>query len=844
MKWFRSTDDNRDKDSEAALREVQSKFSHFLRLLDCDKKIHTIIADLEHKSRGECDFDSAYLRTSLEQLRLRVGHMIEAMIAIGGAPYTPLRKRYGKIRGGMELLLPRRHKMVEEPLVVTFNSLGRHGSKSVGSKCLVLGQIRVRLDLPVPNGFAITGWAYHQFLTHNQLQDRINQRIAKINIEKLDQLEQASSEIQAMISQAEVPADLVQAITSAADRLLNKTSVSAFSVRSSAIGEDAHYSFAGQYETYLNVKPNDLVERYRDVIASKYTPQAMYYYLSLPQAEPELPMSVGCVEMIDAKASGVVYTRDPVRPHDEVLLINTVFGLGQLVVDGTLTPDSFRVSRQTGELESSEIAHKPVLLAVDESGGTVIREVAQELRDAPSVSDDDIERLIEYALRVERLYHCPQDIEWAMNQEGEIFILQSRPLKVIDVRGPVNSEVENMRPVLRGGSTVCPGAGGGPVYHVSSAADLPGVPAGAVLVAAHSFPGIVTVMQKVSAIITETGGVASHMATIAREYQVPTLAGVPRALETLEPGREVTVDASDGKVFHGLHEQLLAIRRPERWSVDSLAAACTLGGLLEKISPLNLVHPSDPNFAIGHCETIHDLVRFCHQRAMEEMFYGGLSVPEKERVSIRMLTEIPVNVNVIFIDQAMSDYAGKGGIDENDIDSEPMRHFWSGVRHEGWPAPPKSQSLHRFKIIGRAMGGNHEDRYSESSFAILSKEYMIFGIRMGYHFMTVEGMCTSESHKNYVRMQYKEGGSTTERRERRIKLIKAVLSKIGFEHEGRGDFLDTRLSYSPSVRICDALFKLGQLTVLTKQLDMALTNDSVAEWYTRQISGKLGLNPD
>ena len=118
---------------------------------------------------------------------------------------------------------------------------------------------------------------------------------------------------------------------------------------------------------------------------------------------------------------------------------------------------------------------------------------------------------------------------------------------------------------------------------------------------------------------------------------------------------------------------------------------------------------------------------------------------------------------------------------------------------------------------------------------------MIFGIRMGYHFMTVEGMCTSEPQKNYVRMQYKEGGSTTERRERRIKLIKKVLSRVGFEHEGRGDFLDTRLVYHPSTRICQALFKLGQLTVLTKQLDMALTTDSVAEWYTRQIMQKLDI---
>ena len=130
----------------------------------------------------------------------------------------------------------------------------------------------------------------------------------------------------------------------------------------------------------------------------------------------------------------------------------------------------------------------------------------------------------------------------------------------------------------------------------------------------------------------------------------------------------------------------------------------------------------------------------------------------------------------------------------------------------------------------------------ESSFALLSREYMIVGLRMGYHFTTVEGMCTADPQKNYIRMQYKEGGATHERRERRIKLITDVLTRLGFDHQTKGDFLDTRLIGHPTKQVCEGLFKLGQLTMLTKQLDMALTNDQVAAWHTRQIMEKLDLD--
>ncbi|MCD6249592.1 MAG: hypothetical protein J7J98_04585 [candidate division Zixibacteria bacterium] len=842
MKWFRNLMGEGSEETQRILGVIQGKFSNFLKLLDHDNRIHAIIGEMEEKARAESDFDMVWVRAKVGELRHEIARLTDATIRLGGESYEPLTKKLREIFGEIDLLLPRRRVRKNEPLTITLDRLGRDGSSLVGSKCVQLGQIRVRLGLPVPDGFAVSGSGYHQFLEANHLRDRIHQRIETVDITRYDDLVKASQEIRAVIAQAKMPAELDSAIREAAANLARRSDTRVFSVRSSAIGEDAYFSFAGQYATYLNVRLEDIVDRYRDVIASKFSPQALYYYLSLPQMESELPMSVGCVTMINARSSGVIYTRCPVKPHDEMMIINSIFGLGELVVDGTLTPDSFRVSRRSGHIIDTVIAHKPVRLENDSNGGTMRVEIEESQRDQPSIDKATIDKLVDYALKIERLYHCPQDIEWAMDESGEIYILQARSLKVIEPVPSVGLHLKDLIPLLRGGVTVCSGAGAGPVYHARSVSDLPDVPEGAVLVAPHTFPGLVTVMQKVSAIVTETGGVANHMATIAREYGVPTLSSVPRALASLSVGQEVTVDATKAMIYDGIQQQLIDARRPDAGTSDSLVAVCTLRGLLKKISPLNLVHPNGVNFEIDSCRTLHDLTRFCHQRAMEEMFYGGLSVPEKERVSVRLQSEIPLNVHIIYVDQEITDTLRKTGVDENNIDSEPMRHFWQGVRHEGWPTARLPKSLERFSVFGSPLYRDEDEGYSESSFAILSQEYMIVGLRMGYHFTTVEGMCTSYPQKNYIRMQYKEGGATPERRERRIKLIKNVLSRLGFEHQAKGDFLDTHLMYSDKRQICEGLSKLGRLIMLTKQLDMALTTDKVTDWYTRDIRSKLGID--
>jgi pyruvate,water dikinase len=764
------------------------------------------------------------------------------MIALGGTQYEGLRERYAAIHAEIGELSSEKHPIRRDNYTIPFEALSRELAYSVGSKNAQLGELKSRLGLPVPDGFAISAWAYKRFVSANDLQARITEYIKSVDIKSYEDLARVSGAIQAMVAGGLVPADLAEAIQTGAAELTARSGSATFSVRSSAIGEDTLFSFAGQYRSFLNVRPDELIERYRAVLASKFTPQAIYYFLSHDLAESELAMSASCVAMIDAVASGVVYTRNPVRPEEDCVLVSSIYGLGKYLVDGRLTPDLFCVARADGNIKSAQPVRKPVRLVVRSGGGTVEEPVPEPEQALPSISERHLRMLAAYAIRIEDHYSGPQDIEWALDRNDRLFLLQTRPLRVVRAEAPARlPDFSNFEVLRSGGTTVCPGAGCGPVFHASTTQDLPRVPTGAVLIARNPFPGLVTAMGKIRALITEVGGLASHMATLAREYRIPTLVGVERAAE-LPAGLPVTADATGAVVYLGTHPELCAARRSVQEHADDSAIVNLLKRILSRVSPLNLLHPSDAEFAVQNCRTFHDITRFAHQKAMDEMFSSAKRLDHKERIGLRLKTEIPLEVYIIYIDQDLPASEGRRQVDEKEIESLPMRAFWAGIRKEGWVAEaPAINGKGRISVLAISPSEPDRGEFSECSFAILGKEYVVISVGLGYHFTTVEAMCTSEPSKNYIRIQYKGGGASLDRRIRRVRLITDLLSKLGFEHSGQSDFLDSSVAYLDSTNILRTLEILGRITMVTKQLDMALSNDVIAQWYTGDFLRKLQL---
>ncbi|MBD3403533.1 hypothetical protein GF420_11605, partial [candidate division GN15 bacterium] len=414
-----------------ALEAVRSKFAAFLALLERHHQAMEIISDMEEKSQGEYLFDLNYIRTSLAQVRTCVGRLVEIMIELGGSEYETLRDRFNEIGARIDDSLPWCRVVSTDRYTVPLAEVGREQACSVGSKSAQMGEMKSRLGLPVPDGFAITAWSCRHFRRENQLNDRIGKRLAAVNFQEYDDLVRVSAEIQAMINESPMPPDLAQAITTSFEELRERHPDSRFALRSSALGEDTWFSFAGQYATFLNVEPDRVLDCYREILASKFTPKAIYYLLSHSLVEDDLSMGVGLVEMVDAVAAGVMYTRDPVDPESSDLLVHSVYGLGKALVDGLLDPDVFRVDRKSFELTGSVIAAKTMRLVMAPEGGTVEEPVPKAEQKKPSLTPEQLRELADYGARIEQHYNQPQDIEWALDRRGRIFLLQARPLKLV-----------------------------------------------------------------------------------------------------------------------------------------------------------------------------------------------------------------------------------------------------------------------------------------------------------------------------------------------------------------------------------------------------------------------------
>lgn len=838
MQWLSKIFGQRKIQNQEILKVVRAKFNIFRNLIEHHNSTLKRISGLEERYHDGKLAGVSSAWDEFVKIRVGVRETIEQMKLLGGEKYAPLTDRLKAISEEVEKHLPINRPIIKDSFTIPFSDLGQERALSVGTKNAILGELKS--SFPVPEGYAISAWAYQHFLDSNQLSERIHRLLEGVTIRNYRDLEIVTEDIREAITTKPVPDDLAQALFAAFDDLVSKIGKPFCALRSSAIGEDTSFSFAGQYLSFLNVRRETLLDHYKQILASKFTPSAIYYLLNHSISDMDLGMGVVCMEVVDAAASGVSYSVDPLDPDRSQMVINSIFGFGKYLVDGTLNPDVFRISRNDRSVMSSHISSKPVQLRLNSEGA--IESVPVPNPDRPSIDHDNLGSLIDYSLAIEKHFSGPQDIEWAIDTRGKLFILQARPLNIRESVPKVDIPAKSSAVVLmEGGIPVCPGIGIGPIFHLTSVADLGSVPSGAVLVTPNPSPYLVAAMDKIGALVTEVGGNTSHLATLARELGVPTLVGMKDA-ERLENGRQVTVDATGGVIYDGSHRDWASISKAGPKPNLTRPADLLIKQMITPIVHLNVIHPSDPKFTPENCETFHDLLRYMHQKSMEEILIILKRTSNKEKIGLRLKTKIPLVINIIYLDESQSEIDGKNRIRENDIQSFPMRALWSGVLEEGWPQTPIPADLRGFvAVIGADLQGGHKQEFSEFSYAFLSREYMLLNLRMGYHFSTIESMVTDEPAENYIRMQFKLGGAPLERRMRRIYLIGELLKLMGFENSSQGDFLESTLAYQSKEGTLDRLKLLGRITVLTKQLDMALSSDAKTRWYFNQFVKKLNL---
>lgn len=451
----------------------------------------------------------------------------------------------------------------EPEFVKWFSELSKDSVSLVGGKGANLAEI-YNLGVPVPPGFSITAQAYNYFIENAGLKTQIEELLDGIDYENTKQLDGLTERIRRLIVDAKFPKmmeeDILEAYNnlstpnfesakgSALDILKNAAEPIFVAVRSSATVEDsAEASFAGQQDTYLNVKGNaELLINIKKCFASLFTSRATYYRNSKGFDHSKVSLSVVVQKMVDSDKSGVIFSKDP-SYNNEHIIIEAVFGLGEGIVSGTITPDTYIISRDL-EIISKKISDKKIAMTRNSNGGKETVKLKEETSKRQVLKDGEIRRLAEYALKLEEHYNKPQDIEFAIERD-EIYIVQTRPITTMEKRIEQKSSDTLRGKILLEGLAASPGIASGKVKIVESMEDLDKVNKGDILVTRMTNPDMVVTMQKSAAIVTDEGGLTAHAAIVSREMGIPCVVGTQTATEILADGDIITVDGFAGKVY-------------------------------------------------------------------------------------------------------------------------------------------------------------------------------------------------------------------------------------------------------------------------------------------------------
>ena len=456
----------------------------------------------------------------------------------------------------------------KKSLVLWFENLRNTDVPIVGGKNASLGEM-IHAGMPVPPGFAVTAYAYEKFIEQTRIAEKIYKIIKETVKDPNDpkQYDAASKKIRELIDKTPMPEDIAISIKSAYKELnkrLNLKNVFV-AVRSSATAEDLpDASFAGQQETFLNVKgSDDLLEKVVKCWSSLFTPRAIFYRNEKGFAHEKVFISVGVQKVVNSRAAGVIFTINPVTGDLSEIVIEGNYGLGETVVSGVVNPDDFVVDKSTLKIKEKRIAKKTVQYIRDPSTGkTVHLDVPKEMQKEPCVSDEEIIKLAEIAKLIDAHYKKAMDIEWAIDKDlsfpENIFIVQARPETVWSAKGMETQFEESMpkeelKVAVKGIAAGKRGYGAGLAQVVLSPEEASErMKKGDVLVTDMTNPDFVPFMKMASAIVTDKGGITSHAAIVSRELSIPCVVGTETATQVMKTGKEYTVDSRNGIIYEGI----------------------------------------------------------------------------------------------------------------------------------------------------------------------------------------------------------------------------------------------------------------------------------------------------
>ncbi len=812
-------------DPETLRESFRARYRSFRSLLTANNNALELMAEMdEAMTRGQ-PFGMAFVRGHCTAASVNVYKMIQNLHELADGRYAGLDASFKEVSGQMEQILARRPQIPQGGYVAPLSEIDKTDADLVGVKMANLGEVLNRAGLRIPDGFVITAVATQRFMGQGGLQDEINRLLKKLDIDDLESLYSTSAQIQKLISNAPVPDDLAQAIIGHYHELASETNPNPLiSMRSSALEEDkGKASFAGQYRTQLNISEEFILQTYRDIVASKYQSQAIVYRHQRGFRHQDVVMCVGCMAMVDAVVSGVMFSRSPRNPAGGQVEINAARGLASQVVVGSIETDYYQVGRQA--------PHEIVTRRTCEGGA--------------KLPDGRLRELAAIAMRLEEHFGVTQDIEWSIDGNGDIIILQSRPLTRPGAAAGPESEAQAVcgeSVLLSGGMTASDGAAAGPVFKVRSNVDLLEFPEGAVLVVEHSLPEWASLLNRAVAVISETGHVATHLAIVAREFAVPAIFGLKGAMSGLDNGALVTVDAGGRCIYPGRNDEALESAAPHPNLMAGSPIYLLLEEIMQLVTPLNLTDPASPYFKSSYCKTLHDVTRFCHEKAVTEMFAFGEKAHFDARSAKRLGGDIPFQWWVIDLDDGFREGfdVREKFVHMQDIVSEPMHAIWDGMTARPWRGPPPLSMKGFGSVLFRSTMNPSLDPSVRTSmglknYFLISRNFCNLSMRLGYHFTLVEAYLGPHLTENYVSFTFRGGAADRSRRFVRVNLLMDILERFGFRVEVKQDSLTARIEKKDKDQLIEGLKVLGYLLIHTRQIDMAMGEQVMVERYRQQI---------
>jgi len=787
-------------------RLMYERFREILVLND-----HTLerIADIEEFLGSQRRFSLDAMVRRIRKAAMDVFLMVKNLNQIAEKRHEGLYETLNRLNDELESEMAIVKETISGRLVVPLTQLRASDAPLVGAKMANLGEIRAVCGFAVPDGFAITTEAFLRFMAAGGLWEKCERLDAGLETGDSQAFSEACHALQATILNTPVTADVAGAMRCAFDEHFPDGGA-LVAMRSSAVGEDsAISSHAGLYRTELNTDGARLIDAYRAVLASTFSPTAVAYRFQRGIPTRDALMAVGCVRMIEPRCAGIMFSRLPDEPDPDVVMISATAGIAAGIAAGEERPETWVVTAGR----------------ISDAGGSLL-------------TQEDVAALINAARRLEAHFGTPQDIEWAIDGNGALLFLQARPMTAVRLEDePPEAIIRDRAPLIEGGFVACPGIGSGPVVIVSAESDLSPFSEGGVLVSRHSSPTYAQVMARCAAIVTDVGSPTGHMSSLAREFGIPTIVGLDGATQALRAGQLVTVDARACRVFDGVIPAPVASPRSRQAPPDSPALE-RLRRMARLVTPLTMTDPASPDFRPEKCRSLHDVTRYVHEKVFEVMFhYGDIASADRDN-SVHLQAKLPIRVEVFDVGGGIVEGARPDSrIRPEDIRSVPMRAFLEGLLDPRirWDLPRPVSVRGFLSVLGESMTGPPVDagQIGRLSYAIISDRYMNFSTKAGYHFSTIDTYCGRSVNKNYIHFRFSGGAADVERRQRRVRFVSRVVTALDFSAQARGEMLVARLSKYNAQGIRARLVALGRLTLCARQLDMLMDNDASPDLFAQ-----------